>query len=72
MTRPCEYGLAARPRRLFGFPVEPVDGAPCFFTGSITPGGCGLPSTDSLASFVSAGNGKIQAGFRRRSRGCAT
>jgi integrase len=42
--------------------VEPVDGAPCFFTGSITPGGCGLPSTDSLSGFVSAGNRKIQGG----------
>jgi hypothetical protein len=43
--------------------VEPVDGAPCFFTGSITPGGCGLPSTDSLSGFVSAGNRKIQGGI---------
>ena len=42
-----------RPRRLFGFSAEPVDEAPCFFTGSITPGGCGLPSTDSLAGLVS-------------------
>ena len=41
---------------------QPVDGAPCFFTGSIAPGGCGLPSTDSLSGFVSAGNGKIQGG----------
>ena len=55
MTRPCECGLDSRPRRLFGFPLEPVDGAPCFFSGSIAPGGCGLPSTDSLAGFVSAG-----------------
>jgi hypothetical protein len=62
MTRPCECGLATRPRRLFGFLVEPVDGAPCFFTGSIALGGCGLPSTDSLSGFVSAGNGKIQGG----------
>ena len=62
MTRPCECGLALRPRRLFGFPVEPVDGAPCFFTGSTALGGCGLPSTDSLSGFVSAGNGKIQGG----------
>ena len=60
MTRPCECGLGLRPRRLFGFQVEPVDGAPCFFTGSSAPGGCGLPSTDSLSGFVSAGNGKIQ------------
>src|SRR3984957_10243667 len=59
ITRPCEF---LRPRRLFGFPLEPVDGAPCFFTGSIAPGGCGLPSTDSLSGFVSAGNGKIQGG----------
>jgi hypothetical protein len=62
MTRPCECGLATRPRRLFGFLVEPVDGAPCFFTGSIALGGCGLPSTDSLSGFVSAGNNKIQGG----------
>ena len=47
MTRPCECGLGLRPRRLFGFPMEPVDGAPCFFSGSLTLGGCGLPSTDS-------------------------
>jgi hypothetical protein len=44
--------------------VEPVDGAPCFFTGSTALGGCGLPSTDSLSGFVSAGNGKIQGGRR--------
>ena len=62
MTRPCECGLDSRPRRLFGFSVEPVDGAPCFFTGSTALGGCGLPSTDSLSGFVSAGNGKIQGG----------
>ena len=62
MTRPCECGLDSRPRRLFGFPAEPVGGAPCFFTGSNAPGGCGLPSTDSLSGFVSAGNGKIQGG----------
>ena len=48
MTRPCECGLGLRPRRLFGFPLEPVDGAPCFFSGSLTLGGCGLPSTDRL------------------------
>ena len=66
MTRPCKYGLAMRPRRLFGFSAEPVDEAPCFFTGSITPGGCGLPSTDSLAGLVSAGKGKIQGGGAKR------
>ena len=60
MTRPCKYGLAMRPRRLFGFSAEPVDEAPCFFTGSITPKGCGLPSTDSLAGLVLAGKGKIE------------
>src|SRR6202041_2925274 len=32
-------------------PLEPVDGASCFFTGSIAPRGCGLPSTDSLSGF---------------------
>ncbi len=68
MTRPCECGLAVRPRRLFGFPAEPVDGAPCFFTGSIALGGCGLPSTDSLADFVSAGNGEIQGGTDGKER----
>jgi transposase len=38
MTRPCECGQALRPRRLFGFPAEPMGGAPCFFTGSIALG----------------------------------
>ena len=32
------------------------------FHGLDRPGGCGLPSTDSLAGFLSAGNGKIQGG----------
>ena len=63
MTRPCKFGLGLRPRRLFGFRLEPVDGAPCFCTGSITLGGCGLPSTDSFTGLVSADNGKIQGGF---------
>ena len=63
MTRPCECGLGLRPRRLFGFPMEPVDGAPCFFSGSLTLGGCGLPSTDRLADCFVAGNGKIQGGW---------
>ena len=49
MTRPCECGLGLRPRRLFGFSMEPMDEAPCFFSGSLTLGGCGLPSTDRLA-----------------------
>ena len=60
MTRPCECGLALRPRRLFGLPLEPVDGAPCSFAGSFTRGEYGLPSTNSLTGFVSAGNWKIQ------------
>src|SRR6185503_4687828 len=60
MTRPCECGLAVRPWRLFGFRLEPVDGAPCFSTGSLTLGGCGLPSTERLADCFRAGNGKIQ------------
>jgi transposase len=64
MTRPCECGLGLRPRRLFGFSMEPVDGAPCFFSGSLTLGGCGLPSTDRLADCFVAGNGKIQGGMR--------
>src|ERR1700761_6119321 len=36
------------------------------FHGLDRPGGCGLPSTDSLAGFLSAGNGKIQGGPRSR------
>jgi hypothetical protein len=43
--------------------MEPVDGAPCFFSGSLTLGGCGLPSTDRLADCFVAGNGKIQGGL---------
>ena len=62
MTRPCECGLGLRPRRLFGFLMEPVDGAPCFFSGSLTLGGCGLPSTDRFADCFVTGNGKIQGG----------
>ncbi len=62
MTRPCECGLDWRPKRLFGLLTEPVNGAPCFFTGSIALGGCGLPSTDSLSGPVSASKGKIQGG----------
>jgi len=46
--------------------LEPVDGAPCFFSGSNAPGGCGLQSTDSLSGFLSAGNGKIQGGLKGR------
>ena len=68
MTRPCECGLGLRPRRLFGFLMEPVDGAPCFFSGSLTLGGCGLPSTDRLADCFVAGNGKIQGGSDRSVR----
>ena len=44
--------------------MEPVDGAPCFFSGSLTLGACGLPSTDRLADCFVAGNGKIQGGKR--------
>jgi hypothetical protein len=62
---PCWNLWPASPRRLFGFPAalrqaQEVGGAPCFFTGSIALGGCGLPSTDSLSGFASAGKGKIQ------------
>jgi hypothetical protein len=39
-----------------------VDGAPGFLTGSLTLGGCGLPSTDTLTGCFVAGNGKIQGG----------
>src|SRR5215218_6917624 len=60
MTRPCECGLAMRPWRLFGFRLEPVDGAPCFLTGSLTLGRCELPSTERLADCFGIGNGKIQ------------
>ena len=66
MTRPCECGLGLRPRRLFGFPLEPVDGEPRFCSGSITLGGCGLPSTDTLADGFVVGNGKIQGGLKIR------
>mgnify|MGYP007135464248 CR=1 FL=1 len=62
MTRPCKCGLGLRPRRLFGFAVEPGDGAPCFFSGSLALGGCGLPSADRLADCFVARNGKIQGG----------
>jgi hypothetical protein len=64
MTRPCECGLVLRPERLFGFPLEPMDGAPRFFSGSLTLGACGLPSTDRLTDRLVAGNGKIQGGHR--------
>ena len=60
MTRPCECGLVLRPWRLFGFLMEPVDGAPCSNAGSLTQGRRGLPSTDSLAGFAPAGNREIQ------------
>src|SRR5215213_4046264 len=60
MTRPCECGLGLRPWRLFGFLMEPVDRAPCFFSGSLTLGGCGLPCTERLAGCFGTGNGKIQ------------
>lgn len=42
--------------------MEPTDGAPRFFSGSITLGGSGLPSIDRLADGFAAGNGKIQGG----------
>jgi hypothetical protein len=42
--------------------TRPCECATRFFTGSNAPGGCGLPSTDSLSGFLSAGNGKIQGG----------
>jgi hypothetical protein len=38
------------------------------FHGLDRPGGCGLPSTDRLSGFVSAGNGKIQGGPRSTPR----
>src|SRR4051794_39838781 len=66
MTRPCECGLGLRPRRLFGLRMEPMDRAPCFFSGSLTLGGCGLLSTDSFADRFVAGNGKIQGGSKSR------
>ena len=57
MTRPCEYGLALRrPKRLFGFESVRVDGAPSSDTGSLTPGGHGLPSTAKLAARGELGN----------------
>ena len=59
MTRPCECGLGLRPRRLFGFSMEPVSGA-LLFLGLTDPGARGLPSTDRLADCFVAGNVKIQ------------
>lgn len=60
MTRPCECGLTLRPERLFGFRMEPADGAPCSRTGSIAREMGGLPSADSLAGFTLAGKEEIQ------------
>ena len=60
MTRPCKCGLDLRPKRLFGFPLEPMDGAPRFFSGSLALGACGLPSIDTIAGCFASGNGKIQ------------
>jgi hypothetical protein len=57
MTRPCEYGLAGRrPERLFGFESGWADGAPSSVTGSLTPGGHGLPSAPKLAARGELGN----------------
>lgn len=47
-------------RRLVESAMEPVDGAPCFSTGSTALGGIGLPSTDTVPGLVPADNGKIQ------------
>jgi hypothetical protein len=69
MTRPCECGLGLRPRRLFRFLMEPVDGAPGFCSGSLTLGGCGLPSNERLADCFAAGNGRIQGGRKIRRSG---
>jgi hypothetical protein len=52
--------------------MEPVDGAPCFFSGSLTLGGCGLPSTDRLADCFVAGNGKIARAIGRARGGMTT
>ena len=60
MTRPCEYGLAARrPKRLSGFESVRVDGAPSSVTGSLTPGGHGLPPTAKVAARGDLGNWEI-------------
>lgn len=57
MTRPCEDGLAARrPQRLLGVESVRVDGAPGSGTGSLSPGGHGLPSTPKLAARGELGN----------------
>src|SRR5215218_10188449 len=64
MTRPCECGLGLRPWRLFGFLMEPVDRAPCFFSGSLTLGAAGsraprgLPaaSEPAMARYKGAGH----------------
>lgn len=46
MTLACEYGLALRPKRLFGFSEHKADGAPNSATGSITLPCRGLPSAN--------------------------
>ena len=43
-----------------------MDGAPRFFSGSLTLGASGLPSTDRLADRFFTGNGKIQGAVPRR------
>ncbi len=68
MTHPCIYGLAMRPRRLFGFPMEPVDGTPCSDAGSITQGASGLPSIDIVADPLTAGNRDIQGARLKRGK----
>jgi hypothetical protein len=49
--------------------MEPVDGAPGFCSGSLTLGGCGLPSNERLADCFAAGNGRIQGGRKIRRSG---
>jgi len=58
-TRPCQCGLAARPKRLFGFDGT-TDGAPGSVTASCGRGTIGLPSVTALPSLRRDGNRDIQ------------
>src|SRR5688500_10600757 len=72
MTRPCECGLW-RPKRLYGFEVEPVSRAPgsvTVFCGALDVHG--LLPTLPLAVPTTEGDGKIQDVGRRRRRERAT
>src|SRR5947209_5306368 len=68
-SRPCICGLDARPRRLFGVRDVSTDGAPRWTTGSIAPGGDGVPSAPDTARLSPTGIlGEIQGGSASWSR----